>query len=296
MNDLRRAIIAKRWVTSVQLDPFQSANSKRLKKLLQELSKIGVSVVDVNSSRKGIKQDSVAMASGIQREVKNMIAIPHVTSRDSLVDAVLSQILGAYTWAGVKNILVVRGDPKEMDDAHNTIPGVYQLDSPELIRLLDYMRRDRKMDLFIGCAFCQTHQTEETKMTEWERLQKKIAFGADFIMTQPVFYRSGWEEEIENMRRLFSRPFMVGLWPIFDEGTFMALKSGKVTGVVLPAETREMLEKNWKNRIAMQSEWILEMFEKMRGMGVAGVYIVAPFRKKHYAGFLKFLKMLKQVL
>lgn len=296
MNKLRRAFITKRWILSIQLDPFMSAESRRLRVLIEKMEELGVTAIDINSSRNGIKQDSLQMASGIQREFKDMISIPHITSRDSLIDALLSQVLGAYTWAKVKSVLVVRGDPKETDGLHNTIPGVYQLDSPELIRLLNFIRCDRKMDLLIGCAFCQNYPNENGRKIEERRLKKKIAFGADFVMTQPIFYHFGWEKEVESLRRLVPVPIIIGLWPVFDKVTLEKIMARSVTGVTLPPETYSLLKKHWEKRIEMQAKWFLSMCKGMKSKGVSGAYIVAPFRKKHYADFLKFLNLIKPVL
>lgn len=292
MNNLKRAFAAKRWVTSIQLDPFKSGSTAVMKGLILKLKKLGLKIVDINSSSKGIKQDSLQMAGGM--EALNFTAIPHVTPRDSLTDAVLSQILGVYTWADVKNFLIVRGDPKDHEGNGNFAPGVYQTDSTELISRLSRLRNERELDLLIGCAFSQTNKEQEAQKMERERLQAKISAGADFVMTQPIFYHPGWKEELEFLRSSISKPFLVGFWAFFDEETRETVWKGNVPGVVLhPYAYQTLREKAVAGR-KIQTEWFLEMTEEMKRKGVAGAYLVTPFRKSYYKEFLKFLRMIKR--
>src|SRR3989338_8465441 len=213
MNNLKRAFAEKRWITSVQLDPFKSSSADFMKKLLLDLKEIGIVIADINSSAKGTKQDSLQMAAGI--EALGLSAIPHITARDSLTEAVLSQVLGAYSWGGVRNVLVIKGDPKEKKRSRRFRGGVYEHDSTELIRRLVAFKIERELDLSVGCAFSQTRPGKKM-IYELKRLERKISAGADFVMTQPVFYHPAWKRELGFLKASISKPFLAGLWPIFD--------------------------------------------------------------------------------
>ncbi len=285
MNRLWDRFLQSRWITSIQLDPFKNPAADFMTDLLKELAELGIEIVDINSSARGIKQDSLQMASGIEK--MGLTTIPHVTPRDSLTEAVLSQILGAYTWGNVRNVLIIRGDPREGTN-------VYETDSPELIQKLKELRDERGLDLKIGCAFAQTYKEPAEIKREEKRLSAKLGAGADFVMTQPIFYYPEWERELKYLQQAISVPFLIGLWPLFDEGTLDKILEGKITGVVLPQYTRESLKKNFTRAPSIQKEWFYEMLRTMQKEGVAGVYIITPFRKELGPEFIKFLSSLKE--
>ena len=294
MISLKECFVKKDWIISIQLDPFFASDSAKeyMIPFLQKFSAEKNCVFDINTSRRGIKQDSLQMASGIEH--LGFTTIPHISPRDSLKEAVLSQALGAYTWGGVKNMLVVAGDARDGAYGQPSTKGIYETDSIGLISELNELRRDRKMtDLLIGCAFSQDIRYDGRIIAspkEWGRMQKKIAAGANFAMTQPLFYQKK-EQRRRNTYTVIQNhiliPYLVGLWPFFSGGTASTVKRGEVAGVVLPDETYMMLQKNNYDPV-MQAEWYGEMASELRKLGVAGVYIVTPFRRGAYDMFLEF--------
>jgi len=287
VNRLRERFRKKRWITSVQLDPFERPTPAFVKTLLGRLRKIGIRFVDINTSSHGVRQDALQMASGI--EILGFTTIPHITPRDGLRDAVLSQILGAYTWGSVRNVLVIGGDPrKELSEPFASRGGVYETDSAGLIRSLAGLRKDRGLDLAIGCAFSQSAETRAARAREEKRLREKLAAGADFVMTQPLFWHPGWKDDLAYLREAIPVPFLVGLWLFFDMPTIERVQSGRISGVVLPDAAYRILQENPKRLAEIQAPLYAEMIEEMRQTGIAGVYIVPPFRERYYAPFIAF--------
>lgn len=288
MGKLEKKFKEQRWITSVQLDPFKNPDVSFMKDFLKELVSLGLEIVDINSSARGIKQDSLQMAAGI--ETMGLSTIPHVTPRDGLTNAILSQILGAYSWGNIRNFLIIRGDPREEVEGR----GVYQTDSPELIERLNELRKERELDLLIGCAFSQTYTALDERQREIERLHKKIKGGVDFVMTQPIFYYPEWKSELQYISESVSLPFLVGLWPLFDEGTLEKIREGKITGVFIPEYTYKELKTNFAEAIPLQAGWFSEMIQHMQKEKIAGAYLITPFRKELGKDFLTFLELIKQ--
>lgn len=298
MSRLREKFERREWVTSIQLDPPIGHDPGYLLELLNDVAKYGIRVADINSSAKNIRHDSLATARNL--EELGIITIPHVRSRDGHPNSILGRIKGvAAEWHDfskrksslprVTNILVICGDPREDEDKN---PSNY-VDSPELIRLMDEkLRKEHGFHLYIGCAFTQTHVAQEARKKEIERLELKIKAGADFVMTQPLFYHFRWKKEVFFMRQAIQPKFFVGLWPIFDKETEEKIANGKLPGVVLPEETRRRLDSS-SNCLASQASWIAEMIQEMQGLGIAGVYIVTP-RKRNHQEFLALLEMIRK--
>jgi methylenetetrahydrofolate reductase (NADPH) len=117
--------------------------------------------------------------------------IMQMTCRDRNRLAQQSDILGAYA-AGVRNLLCLSGDYMSFGN-HPDAKGVFDLDSVQLIHTVAEMNAGRFLSgdemktpprMFIGGAANPFAPPMELRVM---RLAKKIAAGAHFIQTQPVF-------------------------------------------------------------------------------------------------------------
>src|SRR5262249_36183144 len=150
-----------------------------------------VQFVDVNdnaTARAGINALMVSCA--IERST-GLETIPHLTTRDSSVLGIESQLLGAHS-EGVRNVLAVTGDPPEGGDYPGS-RGVYEIDSIGLTRLIAGLNRgedfngrpiDAPTSFFVGVAV--NHNADDPE-EEAARLQAKIAAGAKFVMSQIAY-------------------------------------------------------------------------------------------------------------
>ena len=267
-----------RFVISVQIDPPGNCNTNELRILIKKLRRIGVEIVDVNSSRR-LSHDSLHLSGAIQR--MKIETIPHITCRDSTVTGLLNQILGAYSWDGISHFLIISGDPYEAKHPAAVSPGIFEASSADMVRAIhSHLREKLGLNIKIGVAL---NQNETRLEYERERLKKKIEAGADFVMTQPIFSLGEWQLLRKNFGDLLETlPVIAGVWPITSRKTAINIKGGKVAGVTLPEdfcaelETLALLSDDVFAEIGLRTAG--RLIHDLKNADADGVYIVAPLR------------------
>ncbi len=287
LSGLAQKLRSGRFVWSLQIDPQRgpsdSVNREVVETLLHERL---ADLVDINSSGQGTRQDSLQIAAGIER--MGLETLPHITPRDATVAGVLSQVIGAHDWGGVRNVLVIAGDPPRGDFVAEA-KGVYQVDTVGLVRALDRLRHGQvangrstvpPFNLEIGVA---VNQNAPDLDEELRRLEQKIDAGADFVMTQPFFEMEEWTAFWKRVDGRFGVPFIAGAWPL--SGLRQAIRINEnVAGVVVPEPVLTALGAAGPRERDVGFA-LAETFCKAleRGNEAAGVYVVAPFKQPRQA-------------
>ncbi len=263
------------FLLSVQIDP--PTTELAFEHVIDELMNAGVSLVDINSSRR-ISHDSIHLATVLAE--KGLGVIPHVTTRDSSINGLANQILAANSWSKVSNYLIITGDPYEAAQAIIPSSGVFQTDSVGAIeKLKAHLCGQLKLDLTFAGAVNQNGDPQ----TEGQRLLEKIQAGAEFFMSQPIFSEDQASKLLSFYRQYTDLPLLVGIWPLLNFKTVAAIKEGRIVGVVLPEEVYEKtkLYSDQADINALQ-KWSLkktqELIKFVKKLGANGVYVVAPAR------------------
>jgi homocysteine S-methyltransferase len=278
---LARALRAKEFVISVQLDPPLGGSSRGLLEVAQMLEGSGlVEFVDVNdnaTARAGIS--SLIVSAAIER-ASELETIPHLTTRDSTVLGLESLLLGIHS-EGVRNVLAITGDPMEVGDYPGS-RGVYEIDSIGLTRLIsglnlgeDWHGRpiDAPTSFFVGVA---VHPTADDLDLEAERFREKLAAGAKFAMSQIVF-------ELDPLDRLAERlggfgvPVLAGIFPLTSYRLALRLHN-EVPGISVPQSLQDALRDAGADAATVGMRHARSLLEQARER-CDGVYIVAPYRK-----------------
>ena len=117
--------------------------------------------------------------------------ILQLTCRDRNRIALQAELLGAYA-LGVENVCLMTGDFTTLGDQPDAKP-VFDIDSVQLIKIASELNSGRllngkeikgEVDLFIGSVYNPFAGPEVFQI--W-KLEKKIAAGARFIQTQPIY-------------------------------------------------------------------------------------------------------------
>jgi homocysteine S-methyltransferase len=271
------------FVRSLQIDPqrgpYDAANRRVMDALLDRDL---IDVVDINSSGASSRQDSLQVAAGI--EAMGIETLPHVTPRDASVAGVLSQVLGAYDWGGVRNVLVVAGDPPK-GDSYAEAKGVYHVDTIGLVRALNVLRGGQRVNdrvtmppfpLSIGVAL---NQNAPDIAAELDRLDAKIDAGADFVMTQPFFTIEDWERFRVQLHGRCTVPVLLGVWPLVSYRQACRVNEN-VAGVVVPEPVLRQLEAAGADEREVGFRLASELLSRLeRDKTAAGAYVVAPFKQ-----------------
>lgn len=167
----------------------------------------------------------------------------HIACRDRNRIGTQSHLMGMHA-LGLDHTLVITGDPSRFGD----LPGassVYDLTSFEMIRLIKQLNEGiafsgkplKHKSRFVVAAAFNPNVKHLDKMVQ--RLEKKVAAGADFVMTQPV-YDAKRIEEIHEATKHLNVPIFIGFMPIVSEGNATFLHN-EVPGIQLSDEVRRRM-------------------------------------------------------
>ncbi len=129
--------------------------------------------------------------------------IPHVSCKDMNADAIISN-LAAHRAAGVESVFIVTGDKPVQ------AKGVFQLESVALLERITRLNNEAYMSakpqelaavkqFFAGAGVSPFKYNEESQMQQYFKMEKKIACGAKFLITQVGW---DWKKSAELMRYL----------------------------------------------------------------------------------------------
>jgi homocysteine S-methyltransferase len=177
-------------------------------------------------------------------------------------------------------VLALTGDPAKAGD-HPGATSVYDLNSVGLIRVIRGMNegvnaagRDLKgkARFIIGCAFNPNALNFDSQI---KKLESKIAAGAHYVMTQPVFDPLLVKKTAERLKPL-GVPVFIGVMPVlhFRNAEFL---HNEVPGIKIPESFREKLrhvdnQKAMRLGLDLAKEIRLAILEHFRG-----IYIITPF-------------------
>jgi len=269
----------RRTVITVELDPPKGLDCSRVLAGCRALRDAGVDAINLAENPLArARMGNIALAELIQREV-GIEVIVHITCRDRNLIGLQSDLMGA-SLLGIRSILAVTGDPASMGEQSGA-SSVFDLNSVGLIELLRDLNAglngagnsiDRGTGFTIGAAFNPNVRTMETQVA---RLARKIAGGAVFVQTQPLFD----PERLQTMLRLtadLSVAILPGILPLVSERNTEFLHN-EVPGIVIPDEIRARMRGKGKEEGVREGLSIArEFIDAARGR-VGGFYIMPPF-------------------
>ena len=132
--------------------------------------------------------------------------IPHVSCKDQNRDALMSSLVG-YQAHGITSVLALTGD-KPVSSR-----GVFEIESVGLLKLVERMNYTAYLgagpgkwssvrQFFPGAAVSPFKYSEASQMQQYYKMEKKIAAGARFLITQVGW---DWKKSLELMQYLKER-------------------------------------------------------------------------------------------
>ena len=278
---LARMLDDEEWVVSVQLDPPLGGNHRGMLEVAKGLEDGGGAIVDINDNATARAGMSALMVSVAIERATGLETIPHLTTRDSSVLGLESQLLGAHA-EGIRNVLAVTGDPPEVGDYPGS-RGVYEVDAIGLVELMAHLNRgedfngraiDAATSFHIGVA---VNPSADDLDLELERYRQKLDAGAHFAMTQIIFDLEYLDRFLDRLGGESPIPVLVGIFPVWSHALALRLHN-EVPGIIVPESFQEALREAGPDGPALGMEMARELIEASRDRA-AGVYLVAPFRR-----------------
>ncbi len=208
--------------------------------------------------------------------------ILHVCCRDRNYLGLIAHLLGAHA-LGIRNLVVITGDPPKMGDYAFATP-VYDVDSIGLLEIASAMNAGfdpTGKELEGATSFVLATGAEPAaadRDRELDRLRRKKAAGAELVMTQPVYDPETLASFIDDAASI-GLPIMVGLLPLASHRNAEFLHN-EVPGMQIPLAYRERMAAVGSGPAA-RAEGIAIAREALSAVQhrVAGAYIMPPFNR-----------------
>ncbi|HEY6009292.1 MAG TPA: bifunctional homocysteine S-methyltransferase/methylenetetrahydrofolate reductase [Geobacteraceae bacterium] len=275
----------ERPVVTVELDPPRGLDCTKVLSGSRALMEAGADAINLAENPLArVRMGNIPLAHLIQRDV-GIEVIVHVTCRDRNLLGLQSALMGA-SLLGIRSILAVTGDPARLGEQAGA-SSVYDLNSFGLVKLLADLNGGVNglgnpigagTGFTIGCAFNPNSPRMEVQV---ERLAKKVANGARFAQTQPLYDPARLDEMLERTAPL-GIPILPGILPLVSERNCEYLHN-EVPGIVVPDEIRARMRGKEKDVGVAEGLAIAREFIERARDRVGGFYLIPPFGRYEIA-------------
>ncbi len=274
-NRLKEKLLRGEKVIAVELDPPYNADGEKLLTCAKTLSGYPVDVLTFADSPMGrSRADSTLTALHISNQT-GMQVIPHIACRDRNVIAMRSLLLGAHM-NGLRNLLIVTGDPVPGDD-RKTVTGVFDYNSIRFMNYVTEMNAELFPEdvFFFGGALNYNFPNGEKVA---ERMEKKMAAGCSFFLTQPIFSNSD-VERIKWLKERTGAKILAGILPPVSLKNASFIRN-EMAGMNVPDEVMEQYRADMTREEgeAAGAEIAKALMKKLDPY-VEGYYFMLPFNR-----------------
>lgn len=276
---LLEQVAAGKKVILTELDPPKTLELEKFYAGARALTEAGSDFITLaDNSLAILRVSNLALAAELKLR-HDIEPLLHLSCRDRNVLGLQSELLGMAA-LGMRHVLPLTGDPAKVGD-HPGATSVYDLTSIELIRLIAQLNQGlnangkplrRNTGLVIGCTFTPGARNVQAQLS---RLDRKLAAGAQYVMTQPIF-----DPELvrETARRTAACgvPVFVGVWPLLS-GRQAEFLHHEVPGIAIPDSVREAMRglegaEGRRKGVALAQEICRAVLDHF-----PGVYLITPF-------------------
>lgn len=281
-DDIPLQTIAKeRHSIIVELDPPRKLNTDKFFKGAKALKEAGIDAItlaDNSLASPRIENSALGHLTKTQIGLRPLI---HITCRDRNIIGLQSHLMGLHT-LGLNDVLAITGDPARVGD----FPGassVYDVSSFELIQMIKQFNEGlstsgkdlgQKGEFSVAAAFNPNVRSVEKAVT---RMEKKIKYGADYFITQPI-YSEEKLLEVHAATKHLDTPIYIGFMPLTSSKNTEFLHN-EVPGIKISQTIRDTMASLQNDPVQSTREGIAitknlidaatELFN--------GIYLITPF-------------------
>ncbi len=240
-----RQLLSGQKVTSIEMLPPKACDVTGLVEKARQCKACGIDVINIPDGPRASARVSPMVASIAILQQAGIEPVLHYCCRDRNLIGMQSDLLGAQV-AGVRNILIITGDPPKLGD-YPDVTGVFDVDAIGLTQVATNLNHGRDIGgnivnpptaLFLGVG---ANPAAISPDQEFQRYAAKLAAGAEFAITQPVFDPEALFRFLDRLDTLPRRiPVIAGVWPLvsFKNAEFMR---NEVPGVTVPDSVMERM-------------------------------------------------------
>lgn len=271
-------IAAGKRVIITELDPPKTLELDKFLRGARELTEAGSDAITLADNSLAILRVS-NLAIGALLKQQGIMPLLHLSCRDHNLIGLQSGLMGVHA-LGLRHILPLTGDPAKVGD-HPGAASVYDITSIQLIGIAKRMNEGfnhngkdlkRRTNFVIGCTFNPNARNLDAQLN---RLERKVAAGAQYVMTQPVFDPALVRTVAEKTAR-FGIPVFLGVWPLMN-GRQAEFLHHEVPGIIIPEAVRaQMAGKEGPEGKRMGVELAKEVSRAVLDH-FPGIYLITPF-------------------
>ncbi len=233
-------IARRRTLIVVEFDPPKTLARDRMIAAARALKEAGADFLTVADNSLAVMRMSAPIASYLAWRETGLRSIVHFACRDRNLIGTQSDLMGMDA-LGLDHVLALTGDPSKVGDTPGAT-SVYDLNSISLLEGIRAMNAGRSFggrDLkratrFVaGCSFNSNARNLEIQV---RRLERKVAAGAAFVMTQPIF-DPALARATRDATAKFGIPVLVGVMPLLNARNAEFLHN-EVPGIAIPDAAR----------------------------------------------------------
>ncbi len=273
--------VKQRTTVLVEFDPPKDLDIEQYMIGAASLQDAGADVITMaDNSLAQTRMSNLALGAIVKMRL-GIDPLVHIACRDRNLIGQQSHLMGLHA-LGIHQILIVTGDPARFGD----LPGassVFDVSSFDLIRMVKQLNDGisfsgqslRERGRFVVGAAFNPHVNNLD--SAFNRLEKKIDAGADFILTQPV-YDQATIEMIATRTRHMPVPIFIGIMPITSARNALFLHN-EVPGIRLTDEALKRMGKYLAAGPDARSEG-LDMARELVDIAKVcfqGLYLMTPF-------------------
>jgi len=256
--------------------PRDEAGEEQLWQAIRELEPARPTFVSVTYGAGGSTRDKTVRVTGRIAAETSVTAMAHLTcvghTRTELV-----RILDSYAAAGIRNVMVLRGDPEAGPRAPWTPTTGGFTYASELVELA----RERGFSVGVA-AFPEGHPSATSLEHDADVLAAKARAGAEFAITQMFFRASDYFALVERVRdRGTDLPILPGIMPILNLANIR--RQGELIGTAVPDEVVARITAHDGDPAAMRAAGIqvaAELCEELLAGGAPGLHFYTLNRSK----------------
>ena len=224
----------------VELDPPRNLRYQPVLRHSRQLADMGVDAITMaDNAVATLRMGNLGLAVLTQQEV-GVPVVAHFTCRDHNLIGMQSLLMAAHV-TGIRHLLALTGDPARVGD-HAEATNVYDLNSFGLVELISKFNQGithggqplgEPTQFTIGVAF---NPNVRNMAGQVARLRKKVAHGAHFAMTQPIYDLATYRQ-MQALTADLPIPILVGIMPLLSARNAEFLHN-EVPGIQLSDEVR----------------------------------------------------------
>ncbi len=284
-SQLGAKIAAGKFVTFVEILPPRGVDPSKEIAGAKLCKAAGIDAINVPDGPRASARLSAQVTCGIFQKEAGIEAVLHFCCRDRNILGIQSELLGAH-FSGVKNLICITGDPPRMG-TYPDATAVFDVDAIGLSNIVNNLNHgldiggnpmgsQTSLLLGVGANPGAINMDEEI-----HRFERKVAGGAEYVVTQPVFDLKLLEEFLRRIEHV-RIPVICGIWPLtsYRNAEFMV---NELRVPVPEHYMQRMLKADDAEKARAEGvEIARDMVRQVKAM-VDGIQLSAPFGRYQMA-------------